>query len=139
VQADAEHVGAKPAPARDDVAEDCEAHQPALTDEAAPARVEDEGVPQDDDQRAIFLGVPAPEPAPGLVGPDAAEDGADEAEEGREADDPIDHPAEGVRRAPVERGRADAAEDVDQREHAREEGHGVPGRHHHHMGRQPEV
>ena len=44
-----------------------------------------------DEQRAVLLGVPAPEPAPGLVGPDAAQHGADEAEERGEADDAIDH------------------------------------------------
>src|SRR5271156_4488023 len=44
VQTDAEQVHAEPAPARDDVAEDGQAHQAARFDQAAPARVEDDGV-----------------------------------------------------------------------------------------------
>ena len=48
-------------------------------------------VPEHDEQRAVFLGVPAPEPAPGLVGPDAAQDGAHKAEQRGEADDAINH------------------------------------------------
>ena len=53
----------------------------ALLDHAAPAGVQDQGVPDDDEQGAVFLGVPAPEAAPGLVGPDAAQHRADEAEQ----------------------------------------------------------
>ena len=81
VEADAEHVHAEPRPARDDVAEDSAVHEAAFADESAPAQVQDEGVPQNDDERAVFLRVPTPEAAPRLICPDAAEHGADEAEQ----------------------------------------------------------
>ena len=58
VQADAEHVHAEPRPARDDVADDGEVHEAAFAHEAAPARVQDGGVPENDEQRAVFLRVP---------------------------------------------------------------------------------
>ena len=82
--------------AGDDVAEDRQDHQAALPDQAAPARVQDDRVPEHDEQRAVFLRVPAPEAAPRLVGPDAAEHRADEAEERGEADDAVDHPRERI-------------------------------------------
>src|ERR1039458_4990426 len=44
MQAHAEHVGAEPTPACDDIAENSQAHESALPDEAPPAGVEDEGV-----------------------------------------------------------------------------------------------
>src|SRR6187455_1457622 len=98
MQADAEHVRAEPAPARHDVANDREAHEAALLHQPAPAGVEDERVPNHDDERAIFLRIPAPEAAPGLVGPNAAEYGAHEAEQRGEADDAVDHAGEGIGR-----------------------------------------
>ena len=42
-------------------------------------------------QRPIFFRIPTPETAPGLIGPDAAEDCAGEAEERGEADDGVNH------------------------------------------------
>ena len=92
VQADAEHVHAEPREAGDDVADDGEVHQAAFAHEAAPARMQDGRVPEHDEQRAVFLRVPAPEPAPRLVGPDAAQDGADKTEQRGETDDAINHP-----------------------------------------------
>ena len=92
MQADAEHVDAEPGPARDDVADDGEVHQAAFAHEAAPARVQDGRVPEHDEQRAVFLRVPAPEPAPRLIGPDAAEHGAHKTEQRGETDDAINHP-----------------------------------------------
>ena len=50
----------------------------------------------DDHEGAVFFGIPAPEAAPALVGPDAAEDGADKAEEGGKTGDAIDHSGEGT-------------------------------------------
>ena len=94
MQADAEHVDPEPGPARDDVAEDCQHHKTALPDQAAPACVEDDGVPEDDQERAVFLRVPTPEATPRLIGPDTAEDGADEAEKRGEADNAVDHATE---------------------------------------------
>ncbi len=41
---------------------------PALH-EATPAGVEDERVPEHDHEGAVFFRVPAPEAAPGIVGP----------------------------------------------------------------------
>ena len=39
-------------------------------------RVQDEGIPDDNEQSAVFLGVPTPKPAPGLIRPDAAQNRA---------------------------------------------------------------
>ena len=64
VQSDAEHVHAKPGPARDDIAENRHHHQAALPNESAPAGVEDDGIPENDEERAVFLRIPAPETAP---------------------------------------------------------------------------
>ena len=80
VEADAEHVDAEPGKAGDDVAEDSHVRQAAVANHAAPPGMEDNDIPNHDDQSAVFLGVPAPEPAPGLVRPDAAENRADETE-----------------------------------------------------------
>ena len=60
-------------------------HLAALGDKLAPARVQANRAPQHDEQRAVFLRVPAPETAPALVGPNAAEHGADETEQRGEA------------------------------------------------------
>src|SRR5206468_756380 len=86
VQTNAKHVRAEPAPARDDVARDGEAHEPALLDHAAPTRMEDDRVPDHDEQCSVLLRIPAPEATPGLIRPDAAQHGAGETEERRKAD-----------------------------------------------------
>src|SRR5437762_826052 len=91
VQADAEHVHAEPREARDDIAEYRHGHQAAVPDQSAPARVQNDRVPQHDNERAVLLRVPAPEPAPGLIGPNAAEHGAREAEQGGETHDAVNH------------------------------------------------
>ena len=49
----------------------------ALFDHAAPAGVQHQGIPEHDDQGAVFLGVPTPEAAPRVIGPQPAEHGAD--------------------------------------------------------------
>src|SRR5206468_3879052 len=66
MQADAEHVDAEPGPRGHDVPEDDHVHEAALAHEAAPASVEHDRIPEDDDERAVFLRVPAPEAAPRL-------------------------------------------------------------------------
>src|ERR1039458_9610162 len=75
VQANAEHVHAKPREAGDDIAEDGEVHNAAVAQQVAPANVEDEGIPDHYEQGTVLLRVPAPESPPGLVGPNAAQDG----------------------------------------------------------------
>ena len=91
MQPDAQHVDAKPAPSRDNVSEDGEGGETALFRQSSPARVEIDGVPNYDHEGTVFFGVPAPETAPRLVSPDAAEDRADEAEQSGEAHDAVDH------------------------------------------------
>ena len=63
VEADAQHVGAEPGPTCHDVSEDSHGRDAAGAGQAAPAGVQDQGVPKHDQQRAIFLRVPAPERA----------------------------------------------------------------------------
>ena len=53
--------------------------------------MQDGGVPDHDHQRPVFLGIPAPEPAPRLISPDAAQHRADEAKQSGEADDAVNH------------------------------------------------
>ena len=98
MQADAEHVDAEPGEAGDDVAEDRHDHETALANESAPARVQNDRAPEHDEHGAVFLRIPAPEAAPGLVGPDAAEHGADEAEERGETNDAVGHAGERIGR-----------------------------------------
>src|SRR3954469_3724304 len=125
MEADAEHVGAEPGPAGDDVAADGEGGEASFADQAGPAGVEDQGVPEDDQDRAVFFWIPAPESAPGLVGPDAAENGADEGEENGEADDAVDHSAK-LAAFVLGHGRAeDTFDHIDDAEHAGEERGGV--------------
>src|ERR1043166_4984962 len=52
-------------------------HQAALPDESAPACMQNDRAPKNDQHRAVFFRVPAPETAPRLVGPDSAEHSAD--------------------------------------------------------------
>ena len=96
VEANAEHVHAEPREAGHNVAEDRQVHNAAVAQQVAPSNVEDNRIPDHDEEGAVLLGVPAPEPAPGLVGPDAPQNGANEAEQGGEADDAIDHCAQGA-------------------------------------------
>src|SRR4029453_5863825 len=83
VQADAELVDAEEGPARDNVAADGEDGQAAVGDELIPFGVQNEGIPEHDDQSPVLLGVPAPEAAPRIIGPQPAEHRAHEAEENR--------------------------------------------------------
>src|SRR5262245_38417509 len=53
--------------------------------------MENDRIPENDKQRAIFFRIPTPKSAPGLIGPDPAEYRACETEEGSETDDAIDH------------------------------------------------
>src|SRR6266513_1875740 len=80
VQADFEHVHAKPRPARDNVANDGAVDQATLADHPAPAQVQDKRVPKHDDEGAVLLRVPTPEAAPRLVCPDATQHRTDKAE-----------------------------------------------------------
>ena len=74
--------------------------------------MQDYRIPEDDEKRAVFLWVPSPETAPRLVGPDTAENRPDKTEEGRETNDPVDHPGKRLRRGPIERRREGAAHDI---------------------------
>ena len=94
MQADAEHVHAEPREAGDDVAENRHDHEPALTNEPAPARVQNDRAPQHDQHGAVFFRIPTPETSPGLVGPDAAEHRADKAKQRGETNDAIGHARE---------------------------------------------
>ena len=72
VQADAQHVHAKPGPSGDDVADQRQHHQTAIFHESTPAAMQDNGVPDHDHEGAVFIGIPAPESAPRVVAPKTA-------------------------------------------------------------------
>jgi hypothetical protein len=84
------------------------------------------------------LGSQPQKPAPGLIGPDAAQDRADKTEECGETDDAIDHPAQ---RLATRRQRAgeEAAHDVNNGQQSRHKHRRIAGRHHHDVGGQPQV
>src|SRR5262249_30983113 len=94
MQANAEHIGPKPGPTGHDVATQSQQRHAPLANQSAPSGVQQQSIPQYDQHRAVFLGIPPPEATPGLVGPDAAQNGAEEAEESGKADDAVNHGAE---------------------------------------------
>jgi len=92
MEPDAEHVHSEPRETRHHIAEDRHDHESALANKSAPACMQNDSAPENDQDGAIFFRVPTPEPAPRLIGPDPAEDGAHETEERGKADDAIGHP-----------------------------------------------
>src|SRR5260370_937630 len=91
MQTNAQQIDAEPGEAGDDVADDRQIHDAAVADDSTPTRVENDCVPRNDEERAIFFRVPTPKAAPGLIGPDTAEDGASETEECCETDSAVNH------------------------------------------------
>src|SRR6267142_4921391 len=96
MQTNAQQIDAEPGEAGDDVAHDSQIHDAAVADDSTPTRVENDCVPKNDEERAIFFRVPTPKAAPGLIGPDTAEDGASETEECCETDNAVNHLGEGL-------------------------------------------
>ena len=152
VQADTQHVDAKPGETGDDIAKYREIDEAAVADETAPAGVQDQGVPQDDQQRAVFFRVPAPESAPGLVGPDAAQDGADEAKQRGKANDAIHHFGQSLAKLGTSAGGCascvqflpklrseDSEADINNGQQPGAEGRGISQRHHDDVRRKPKV
>src|SRR5436309_2984871 len=84
-------------------------------------RVQAQSVQDDDHQRPVLLGVPAPETAPRLVRPDAAQHGAGEAEEHCEADDAVDHVIQRLELVALAALRNDGGPDVHPAQHPSEE------------------
>src|SRR5262245_23905263 len=115
MEADSKHVHAEPREARDDIAKDGHVHEPAFAHQTAPARVKDRSVPENNDERTVFLRVPTPEAAPGLIRPNPAKDSANKAEQGREADNAINHAGKSLGCALEECPSEDATEDIDDR------------------------
>ena len=101
--------------------------------------MQDQRVPEHNDQRPVFFGVPAPEAAPGVVRPETTQHGADEAEEDRKADRAVDHP----RQIATHRGRkgkaADPAQHVEQPQKTCQEGGRVAQGDTDHVCGQPEL
>src|SRR5438309_443830 len=139
MESNAEHVYAEPRKAGNDIAEDGHDHEAALPDEPTPARVEDYGAPENDQDRAVLLRIPAPETAPRLIGPDTAENRADEAEESRETNDAVGHARKRIGRFLFKRRREDAADDVNHREHSGEEHGGITSCNCDHVSGEPDV
>ena len=113
--------------------------RPRWLNEAAPARVQNDRAPKDDQDRAVFFRVPAPETAPRLIGPDAAEHGADEAEERGKTNHAVGHARERIGRLLFQRAGEDAADDINDREHSGEEHGRITGGDRDHVRGQPDV
>src|SRR5512133_137489 len=94
MQANPQHIYPEPREGGHDVAENREIHNPPIPNESSPARVENNGVPKDDEQCSVLLGIPAPESAPGLIGPDATQHSPDKTEQGCETDHAVNHPGQ---------------------------------------------
>src|SRR5258708_29217417 len=86
---------------------------PLPANQASPAGVKNDGVPQYDKKRSILLRVPSPEPPPGLICPNPAEDGSNEAEQGSKANDAVHHSTERARCRYIERGGKKATQYID--------------------------
>ena len=139
VQADPEHVNPKPTEGGDDVSDDSQNHEAAFADHATPTGMENNGVPDNDEQSAVFLGVPTPETAPALIGPDAAQDSANEAEEGGKTNDAIDHGADGFHHGLAESGGENAFEDKHDGKGTGQKGGGVAKGDDDDVGGEPDV
>ena len=113
--------------------------RPRCLNEPAPARMQNDRAPKDDEQRAVFLRVPAPETSPRLIRPDAAEHRADEAEERGKTNDAVSHAGERIGSLFFQRAGEHAANDVNNREHPGEEHGRITGRDRDHVRGQPDV
>src|ERR1700747_3100842 len=98
MQADAQHINSEPGQTEHDVAKNTRHRKSTFANEAAPAGVKNDGVPQYDEKRSVLFWVPSPESPPRLIGPDSSEDCSNEAEQGSKASDSVDHSAEGTSR-----------------------------------------
>src|SRR5207248_4908727 len=127
MQSNPEHVHAEPRKARHNIAEDRHHHQATLANEYAPARVQNNRAPENDQHCTIFFRIPTPEPSPGLVRPNSAEHSADETEQRRKANNAVSHPSERLGGLFRERTSENAAHDVNDREHSSEKHRGVTG------------
>src|SRR6202048_417994 len=94
MQTDAKHINSEPGQTEHDVAKDTHHRKATFANEATPAGVKNDGVPHYDKKRSILLWVPSPESSPRLIGPDSAEDGPNEAEQGSKANDTVHHSTE---------------------------------------------
>ena len=110
-----------------------------LLDYPAPAGVQDDGIPEHDEERAVFLGVPAPESPPGLVGPDAAQNGAHETEEGGETNNAIDHPPQRAGHLRRQGAGEETAHDVNDGQQPGHKHRGVAQGDHDDVGGEPQV
>src|SRR6185369_6837566 len=99
-------------------------------DQAAPAGMQNNHVPQHDNQRAVFLRIPAPETTPGLIGPNASENRPDKTKQRREADDAIDHPSQRPGRWGLQCPRKNAADNIEDSQEPGEKGGRVTKRDH---------
>ena len=80
METDAEHVNAEPREAGNDIAEDRHERQTAFPNEPTPARVQNDRIPQNNQERSVFFRIPAPEAAPGLICPYPPENCRNQAE-----------------------------------------------------------
>ena len=148
MQADAELVGAKPTPGGDDVAPDGKQRKPAGAQPAIPPCVERGCVPEHDHEGPVLLRVPAPEAAPAVVGPEAAQHRANEAEEERKTDHAVGHAIELILLIPggepscrcrCHPAACDPLYDREDAEHSSQEGGAVAERDRDHVGGEPEL
>ena len=135
----AQQVGAEPRPTGDDVPEDGEVHDAALPDHATPTGVQDERIPQHDDEGPVLLGIPTPESPPRLVGPNTAQHGAHEAEQRGEAQNAIHHARQALTHVAGHHLRKESEHHIQNGQEACDIGGSVAQRHDDHVGGEPEV
>ena len=145
MQSDSQQVDAEPRHHHHDDQQRAASRQAERTDHLAHPGVDQDRAPQHDQQRAVLLRIPAPEPAPRLVRPDAAEHGAHEREGESQGERP-EHGPVGMREPLVVDPHPAAAALLQNRLHhvhvAEQAGHAarhVAGGDHRDVGGQPEV
>ena len=133
MEAHSEEVGAEPGPSGHDITKDEELHEPFAAHQATPAGVQADGAPHHNQDGTIFLGIPAPEPAPALVRPDATQHRTDEAGDEPKSEDAIGGPGERV--AVLVVGLEGAETEVNRANQASHEGRGIADRYGRHVRR----
>ena len=92
MQANSQFVDTKPGPNHRNVTRGGQHRKSSFPDHAPPARVQNQRIPNDNDERTIFFRVPAPKSAPGVISPEASQHGSHKTEEDCKADDSVDDP-----------------------------------------------
>src|SRR6516165_2036530 len=139
MQPDTEHINSKPRQAGDDIAKYGQHRDAPFVGVTTPASVQNDRVPNHDEERSVFLWIPTPEAPPGLIGPNTAKNRTDEAKQSGETDDSVDHAPERFRSRFIERFRQYAANDVNDSQKSSEKCRRIAESNRDNVSRKPDV